>query len=217
MAQNVPEALRRIAEAARTNAISLNLAGLELESLPESLRDLTHLVRLDLSGNNLVALPDWLSNFSSLTTLNLTDAQLTELPDSLGNLTELTDLNLEGNELTELPDWLGNLLGLLILSVGGNELTELPDSLGNLTDLFALYVGGNVGLVSPPPEICAAGKTAMPAFLRALQEGGEEQWFSKMVVVGEAAVGKTSVTKAVPAGWTSTRRNRRPMACTSTR
>jgi hypothetical protein len=52
-------------------------------------------------------------------------------------------------------------------------------------------------LVSPPAEVCAAGTEAVLAFLRGLRDSAAEEWMSKMLVVGEAAVGKTSVTKAL--------------------
>ncbi|TKK91402.1 hypothetical protein FDA94_00980 [Herbidospora galbida] len=52
--------------------------------------------------------------------------------------------------------------------------------------------------MSPPAEVVAAGTVAALGFLWALRRGGvERQRSSKMLVVGEAAVGKTSVAKAL--------------------
>jgi Leucine-rich repeat (LRR) protein len=60
-----PESLDDVAEAniqaaLREQAGKLNLSGLELTSLPESLGKLTSLQSLDISGNQLTSLPEWL-------------------------------------------------------------------------------------------------------------------------------------------------------------
>lgn len=88
------------------------------------------------------------------------------------------------------------LVGLATLDLDENELTTLPQWLGDLRNLTRLAVRGNP-LKSPPTEICEAGTPAILAFLRALREGTEEQWHSKMLVIGEARVGKTSVVRAL--------------------
>ena len=90
---------------------------------------------------------------------------------------------------------LSGLTRISRLDLSGNALTNLPESLGNLP-LADLNLTGNP-LVSPPPEIRAAGTRAVQAYLRALQQHATQQWSSKMLVVGEAAVGKTSVSKAL--------------------
>ena len=49
---------------------------------------------LDLSGMKLTELPESIGQLTQLQTLNLFRNQLTTLPDSLGQLTQLTKLNL---------------------------------------------------------------------------------------------------------------------------
>src|ERR1700733_12655918 len=51
--------------------------------------------------------------------------------------------------------------------------------------------------VSPPPEIASSGTQSVLAFLRARREGASRQWVSKLLVVGEGGVGKTSLIKAL--------------------
>ncbi|MCA1670976.1 MAG: GTPase, partial [Actinobacteria bacterium] len=148
---DVDEAKRRIDDAwLRHGRSSLDLSGLQLQTVPPAVADLTN-----------------------LTTLYLYDNQLTTLPDTLGNLTNLTELSLHGNQLTTLPDWLADLTALDYLSV-----TENP-------------------LVSPPPEILAGGSPSILAFIRARAEDSSLQWVSKLLVVGEGGVGKTSLIKAL--------------------
>ncbi|MER7503003.1 COR domain-containing protein [Nonomuraea pusilla] len=187
----LPDWLRRL-----TGLTRLSLYVNQLTALPDWLGDLTRLTRLSLGGNQLKSLPDSLGRLTRLTTLSLYDNQLTTLPDSLGDLVNLTSLSLSGNQLSALPESLGGLVNLVELDLGFNRLRTLPESLGALTRLETFVLEGN-DLVSPPKEICASGTVAVLAFLRALARGGEEQWSSKMLVVGEAAVGKTTVTKAL--------------------
>jgi len=190
-----------------------------LTTLPDSLENLTALTELDLGGNHFTAMPSWLGNLTALTKLYLDNNRLTTLPDSLENLTVLTELDLGGNHFTAMPSWLGNLTALTGLYLDDNRLTSLPDSLGNLTALTTLHLDnnpitslpdglgnltalatlflGNNQMVSPPPEIVAAGTKSVVAFLRARQDDSAPQWSSKMLVVGEAAVGKTSIAKAL--------------------
>jgi hypothetical protein len=141
--------------------------------------------------------PEAVGNLTQLDTLDLDDNKLTRLPESVGNLTRLTTLDLSFNQLTALPETVGNLTQLNRLHLAGNQLTRLPESVGNLTQLNSLDLSGNGDFVSPPPEVCAGGAGAVLVFLQELQRSALLQWSSKMLVVGEPAVGKTSVSKAL--------------------
>jgi internalin A len=179
-----------------TSLINLDLYANRLTALPESMGNLTALTYLDLGVNQLIALPESMGNLTALTYLYLRRNQLTKVPESIGNLTNLTHLFVRGNQLTGLPDSMGNLTALIQLDLGDNQLTALPGAIGNLATLRTMDLGNNP-LASPPPEVCAGGTQAVLAFLRGLREGTAEEWTSKMLVVGEAAVGKTSVTKGL--------------------
>ncbi len=121
----------------------LYLSGNQLTSLPESLSQLTQLKWLYLDGNRLTSLPESLSQLTQLRRLFLDSNQLTPLPESLSQLTHLQGLYLSSNQLTLLPEWLSQLRQLLVLYVHGNQLTSLPESLSQLTHLQRLYLGGN--------------------------------------------------------------------------
>ncbi|MFC1431452.1 COR domain-containing protein [Streptacidiphilus sp. N1-3] len=174
----------------------LNLSNNSLAMLPESLGNLTALSRLDLSNNRLAMLPESLGNLMVLSRLDLSNNGLAMLPQWLGNLATLTWLKLSSNELSLVPESLGNLVNLTTLDLANNALGHLPPQLGTLAALTTLSITGN-RLASPPPEICASGTRAVLAFMRALLQESDAQWSSKMLVVGEAAVGKTSVSKAL--------------------
>jgi small GTP-binding protein len=127
--------------------------------------------------------------------LNLNGNQLTELPPAIAQLSNLQSLNLNNNELTELPPAIAQLSNLQTLNLNNNELTELPPAIAQLTSLQRLSISGNKNL-RLAPEIIEAGTEAILAYLSHVKDAPKE-WVSKMLVVGEGAVGKTSLLRAL--------------------
>ena len=178
-----------------TSLSSLDLWRNRLTSLPPEIGQLTSLKLLTLVGSQLTSLPPEIGRLTSLPILNLRENQLTSLPPEIGQLTSLTTLDLDGNRLTSLPPEIGRLTSLTTLDLQYNPLTSLPPEIGQLTALNSLVLKGNE-LTSPPPDILAQGTQAVLAFLRDQLKGGEErQWRSKLLLVGEGGVGKTSLLK----------------------
>lgn len=161
--------LRRIDYTASHRKYSLSFAGEKLRVLPGEIGRLTDLKQLYLSSNRLTSLPPEIGKLSSLTELYLADNLLTTLPTTIGELVNLTDLDLSNNRLTGLPLELGKLARLKNLKVTGNPLE------------------------SPPPEILHQGTSAIVAYLRGRLHQTSRQWISKLLVVGEGGVGKTSL------------------------
>ena len=128
---------------------TLEIAGNQLTTLPESLGQLRRLQKLYVYDNKLSALPESLWQLTELQELDVDDNELTALPRSLGQLTQLQKLHVAGNELTALPETLGQLTQLQRLDVARNELTALPETLGQLTQLHTLYVAGNELIALP--------------------------------------------------------------------
>jgi internalin A len=195
MPQALSEAEQRIRAAYGAGSDELDLSSLGLTVLPDSLRGLIGLTELYLADNELTTLPDWLGEFTELIYLSVAGNRLAEVPESLCRLTGLTRLGLQRNRLTALPDALGSLQQLKRLYLENNRLTALPPSLGELT-LATLDLEGNP-LTSPPPEIVAQGTPSVLSFLRAARTATVQQWVSKVLIVGEGRVGKTSVAKAL--------------------
>jgi GTPase SAR1 family protein len=137
------KAEKKIEAARRSGAKELNLSGIRLPELPESLGQLTQLQSLNLSSNQLMALPESLGQLTQLQSLDLHSNQLTALPKSLGQLTQLQSLNLFYNKLTALPESLGQLTLLQKLELSYNQLKVLPESLGQLTQLQSLNLSYN--------------------------------------------------------------------------
>ena len=203
-----------------SNLTTLFLAQNQLIKLPESLGKLSNLTTLDISNNKLKHLPDFLGNFYSLTTLHLSNNQLTYLPDFLGKLSNLTKLDISNNQLTYLPDFLGKLSNLTKLDISNNQLTYLPESIGNLSNLIQIDLSrnqltnlpktiGNLSnliqldlannpLIEPPLEVASGGVGAIKQYFRQLSEQGKDYIYeAKLLIVGQAGAGKTSLAKKI--------------------
>nr|WP_052478236.1 COR domain-containing protein [Kibdelosporangium sp. MJ126-NF4]CEL16956.1 hypothetical protein [Kibdelosporangium sp. MJ126-NF4]CTQ91815.1 hypothetical protein [Kibdelosporangium sp. MJ126-NF4] len=166
---------------------------LEVPEWIGQLRQLTHLL---LGENKLHTLPTSISDLTNLKRLTLDGNRFTELPESICGLRGLRHLNMSRNYLTALPDEVLDLAALQTLNLQGNRITSLPDVLADLPHLDELTLAGNP-LVSPPPEIAASGSRSVIAFLKARRQGAKPLWLSKLLVVGEGGVGKTSLIKAL--------------------
>ena len=188
--------LEIIEEAARDGRTELDLSGEGIESLPGEIGKLRELRVLDLGGIQLTRLPAELGNLTKLAQLNLCLNQLMSLPAELGNLTKLAELNLCLNQLMSLPAQLGNLTNLTQLDLSENQLRSLPAELGNLSNLTRLDLYGNP-LESPPAEVEEQGTKAVLVYLREQLKERKRQWVSKLLIVGEGGVGKTSLLRAL--------------------
>ena len=146
------KATQRIEGAKQSKALTLDLSGLGLRTLPDSLCLLGHhaqLQQLDLRNNQLVMLPESIGQLKQLRRLYLEGNKLTTLPESIGQLKQLRRLYLEGNKLTALPESIGQLKQLEGLSLGHNDLTTLPESIGQLKQLWELTLCHNQLVILP--------------------------------------------------------------------
>ena len=201
-----------------TKLSKLNLSGNQLMILPPEIVQLAQLSELYLGGNRLTVLPPEIGQLTQLSILDLYNNQLTVLPPEISQLAQLSYLYLNDNQLTILPPEIGQLAQLSRLGLGDNQLTVLPPEIGQLTQLSylnlscnqltglppetALFANKDISLVPNPfsdfpPEIVEQGDTAILAYLRELYEGHSQQWVSKLMLVGEGGVGKTSLLCAL--------------------
>lgn len=130
-----------------------------------------------------------LTNLEVLATIQ---CEQTHLSEDVKNLRNLKILDLSYTNLGTLPPEIGQLNNLTHLYLDRCGLTELPLELSELSKLEYFSIEDN-SLKSPPPEIVEQGKDAVFAYLRDLKEAEEPNWKSKMLVVGEPSVGKTSL------------------------
>ena len=81
------QARQAIREAEGNQNNGLEIAGLNLKRLPESLAKLTQLQELSLNRNQLTTLPEAITQLTQLQTLSLDRNQLATLPEAITQLT----------------------------------------------------------------------------------------------------------------------------------
>jgi internalin A len=178
-----------------TNLEYLDLHKNQLTSIPAELAQLPHLQHLDLHSNQLTSIPAKLAQLSHLQHLDLYENQLTYVSPELGQLTQLQDLDLSANQLTQIPPELGQLTNLQNLHLHKNQLTQIPPELGRLTNLQYMSLSKNPDLLTPPPEVIAQGTQAVLSFLQDLSREYISRYEAKLMLVGEAGMGKSSLLR----------------------
>jgi internalin A len=194
---------------------------------PDLAVTLKHIIRTLLALRSFVSLESWAVLLvevcerlaqppAEASELDISALGLDEIPASLGRLSHLRRLDVSGNKLTKMPDELGNLTQLRSLNLSGNNLVSLPESLENLSALEGLYLHGNVGLGLPaevlgPTEAAVRLQGAAPArpadilgYYFRLRSGERPPNEAKLILVGNAGVGKTTLaTRLVTGQWKS--------------
>ena len=199
------EAEKKIAQALQSRATDLELGGMKLTELPESIGQLKQLRKLDLGydyskededKNQLTALPESLGQLTQLQKLDLSYNQLTALPEWLGQLTRLQELDLAGNQLMTLPESLGELTRLRKLILLNNKLISLPDSFIRLDKLDALYVGKNN--FAEVPEIIQKTKKISYLEIQSLNIESLPEWIGTLDNLRGLSSGANRLTDLPP-------------------
>jgi internalin A len=134
---------RRVAEARRTNATSLTLSGMGIETFPEEICQLTQLVHLKMDGNRLESLPPEIGRLEHLQKLELYGNRLRTLPKEVGMLRSLRSVALSNNQISKLPEEVCALTSLTSVALLRNKLDELPEDIGLLANLETLALSEN--------------------------------------------------------------------------
>ena len=168
-----------------------------LHSIPVEILGDQDLSYLDLQGNLLKEIPESITKFKKINTLLLTSNRISEIPEGIGNLRALKELNLGFNLLREIPPILGELENLEIIDLRNNQIKEIPASIFELPKLQRIDIRGNP-LVRPPVEVAAKGLDAIRAYFRQIEETGFDRLTeAKLIIIGEAGAGKTSLTRKI--------------------
>lgn len=184
-----------------TALYDLNLINNKLTTVPAEIGQLTALTRLDLTNNKLTALPAEIGHLTALKTLALRNNELTAVPAEIGQLTALRELFLHNNALTSVPAEIGQLTHLHTLLLSGNKLTAVPTEILQLTALGTLDLRGNP--LPIPPEILDKWDDAQAilAYIRDnLAPSHRPLHEAKLLVLGQATVGKTSLIRRLTQG-----------------
>lgn len=101
----------------------LKIKNSPLKSLPEFGDNLAIRI-LQLSGLEIDEIPESIGKLKKLDTVDFSANQLSDLPDSMHDLKSVHRINLDKNQFQILPLWLDQLPALNHLSLDGNPLTE---------------------------------------------------------------------------------------------
>ncbi len=160
--------------------IGFNLGGLNLAEV-DFLKALPNLTELCLGDNQLsdVSVLKFLPN---LTRLDLCDNQLDDI-SQLKLLTKLKLLDLNFNQIQVLPEWLLDFK--LALKSEQDYRYE------------GIYLKDNP-FVTPPIKTVQQGKEAVRSYYQQLHAEGEDYIYeAKLIVLGEAGAGKTSLANKI--------------------
>src|SRR5712691_7833203 len=180
----------------------LSFFGVLLEDVPSGIRNLKRLWLLGMHGAGLREIPDWLGELGHLHVLGLGMNDLTTLPTSLANLSELERIDLSTNRFTEIPELVLRMRNLKRLNIGCDSwrgykgsIKQIPAEILQLPKLEELHVDGQP-IEVPPPEVVKEGVEAIKNYWRQQQEVGIDYLCeAKLIVVGEAGTGKTTLAK----------------------
>lgn len=115
-----------------------------IKSLPECFQKLENLEELDLSRNRLFPFPEVITKIKSLKKLKLDLNSYKIIPESIGYLINLEELSIhQFNNITPLPESLWNISSLKILKIKTSRIGKIPESIGNLKSLEHLTLKSN--------------------------------------------------------------------------
>lgn len=121
----------------------LNLTGNQLEYLPNCLSKLVNLEELNCNSNGFDDLPEVITELPNLKRLEITDNAVAYVPDTISRLRNLEYLDLSDNMFKQIPESIGQLRSLNHLDLSTNMVSLLPESVGQLLELVYLNCADN--------------------------------------------------------------------------
>jgi GTPase SAR1 family protein len=149
-----------------------------------------------LDGLGLERLPDWIGDLD-LETFSAINNNLAELPDSFERLQRLESLDLGWNPLDRIPSLIFGLPSLDNLHLRNCGIREVPADVLQAPQLRYLDTHFNP-IESPPAEIANNGLEAIRDYWRQRADTGVDYLCeAKLIILGEAEAGKTSLAKKI--------------------
>jgi internalin A len=139
----------KIAQAELEHWEELELVGMELTEIPDTVFQLVNLQSLDLSCNRISIIPDSITRLTNLKYLHFNNNRITRISDSIDKLFKLEKLHLCENQLHHIPESIGRLARLTSLQLSNNKITNIPLSIYHLKKLTILWLDNNqIGSIS---------------------------------------------------------------------
>lgn len=128
----------------KTNMRELDWSAKSLSNLSDAFADeYPNLERLYLDGNRIQTMPNSIANLTELIELSISNNELTQMPDPIANIGNLEILDLSRNHFSELPAGILKMKNLRTLDLRHNEIKDLPEEIKQLTKLQTVYIYGN--------------------------------------------------------------------------
>ncbi|WMX17172.1 COR domain-containing protein [Aureispira sp. CCB-E] len=167
--------------------------------IPKEIAKLKNLEKLDLTDNKISELPPEIAQLNNLEILILSSNKFTVVPSELTKMTNLKELFLGNNRISVLPTEIKHLSNLISLRLNSNKFTSIPDEINLLNKLQYLYLYDNP-IKNVPKEILGLnGKDNVCSLIKQWfidkTEGESYIYEAKLILVGEAEAGKTSLSK----------------------
>jgi internalin A len=137
------EAEKRICQNREDRASKLDLSGLGLTVIPDSISQLSHLRLLDASQNKISEISTKIIKLTDLYTLDLSRNLITIIPPYIESLKELHHLNVSENKIEKIPIEIGRIVNLNTLNISGNKISEISFDFFNLFHLKAFSADRN--------------------------------------------------------------------------
>jgi Leucine-rich repeat (LRR) protein len=107
---------------------ALSFESMNMERLPDALRDFKNIKYLNVRNNRLDKLPSFVEDLLKIEVLFLDNNPITMLPENIGKMKNLKVLTINHTNITELPeDFYG--LKLKVFLIGGTNLSVSKDEL----------------------------------------------------------------------------------------
>lgn len=184
------ERMRDLALLSRVPRVFVLISGAQAQAKRKKALDLTHA---------WIRMPDALQDlhlFSNIRSLDLKGNALVYLPiEQLRGLPSLEKLSLMQNSLKALAG-IGTLTTLVKLDVSSNKLARIPTELLALQPKLKRFSIANNPLTCVPTRVRTDRLADVWTYLKQLQANEPITWRRlKLIVVGEANVGKTTLLK----------------------
>jgi internalin A len=165
--------------------------------IPKQISNLVNLEELDLTDNLIDTLPDEIKNLKKLRRLVLSSNRFTTLPVSICELESLEELFLGNNRFHKLPKEIINLKKIHTLRLNGNKFKSIPEEIKLLPGLRHLFLNDNP-INNVPKELIGIRDDVFPLVQQWFidrEEGESFIYEAKLILVGEAEAGKTSLSE----------------------
>lgn len=179
------------------NLVELYASHNRITSIDTNISSLSNLRLLDLAANKLDIIPNEIFLLSNLKVLDLGLNNIRNIPSHIVQLSKLEKLYLDNNKIEVLPFNLFILENLKVLHLQNNNLRKLPSTLISMKNLKEIKIHNNPKLVDIPKVVLKESVDVLKAYLEENRLRGEECYRTKLLIVGQENVGKTSLLRCL--------------------